>query len=135
MNNRGMVNLLLLIVFVLIGQLVIKYEITTITNREITHKYQEQIKFTKENIEQLRCLDLKKCQTKGTAINTMGGKIKTLLAKYNRYDISNPEKLLNDFKKLNQQEQENTNKYRLIIGKQIITLYDERKIKYRWLVK
>ncbi len=135
MNNRGMVNLLLLIVFVLIGQLVIRYEITAITNREIILKYQTQIKFTKENIEQLRCLDLKKCQTKVTSINTTGGKIETLLDKYNRYYISSPDKLLNDFKKLNQHEQENTNEYRLIIGKQIITLYDEKNIKYRWLVK
>ncbi len=135
MNNRGMVNLLLLIVFVLIGQLVIRYEITAITNREIILKYQTQIKFTKENIEQLRCLDLKKCQTKATSINTTGGKIETLLDKYNRYYISSPDKLLNDFKKLNQHEQENTYEYRLIIGKQIITLYDEKNIKYRWLVK
>ncbi len=135
MNNRGMINLLLLIVFVLIGQLVIRYEITTITNREIILKYQEQIKFTKENIEQLRCLKLKKCQPKVTSINTTGGKVEALLDKYNRYYISSPDKLLNDFKKLNQEEQENTDKYRLIIGKQIITLSDEENIKYRWLVK
>ncbi len=135
MNNQGMINLILLIIFVLIGQLVIRYEITTITNREIIFKYQEQIKFTKENIEQLRCVDLKKCKSKATSINTNGKKLETLLEKYNRYDINNPDKLLKDFKKLNQQDQENTNKYRLIIGKQIITLYDAENIKYRWLIK
>ncbi len=135
MNNRGMINLILLIIFVLIGQLVIKYEITTITNRELIFKYQEQIKFTKENVEQIKCINLKKCKLKVTSINTNEKQIKILLSKYNRYIINNPDKLLNDFKKINEQEQENTNKYRMIKGKQIITLYEEGKIIYRWLVK